>query len=143
MTFSDKSAFWIFNQVSNFAYTRTNIINGDILKKQIELEEGYAKETVNIDKTASDLYKKSPAEAVKYLTDYSLKSGNNTFKQWKDLYATLFVKFVDGNVKEKVAVPKNYKYHNPKISQPGYSDEWNRMVVKNTGDKFKEPEVNK
>ena len=143
MTFSDKSAFWIFNQVSNFAYTRTNIINGDILKKQIELEEGYAKETINVDKTASDLYKKSPAEAVKYLTDYSLKSGKNTFKQWKDLYAALFVKFVDGNVKEKVAVPKNYKYHNPKISQPGYSDEWNRMVVKNTGDKFKEPEAKK
>jgi dipeptidase len=143
MTFSDKSAFWIFNQVSNFAYTRTSIINGDILKKQVELEEGYAKETVSVDKTAADLYKKSPAEAVKYLTDYSLKSGNNTFKQWKDLYATLFVKFVDGNVKEKVAVPKNYKYHNPKISQPGYSEEWYRMVVKNTGDKFKEPEAKK
>lgn len=138
MTFSDKSAFWVFNQVSNFAYTRTRIINGDILKKQAELEEGYAKETVNVDKTAADLYKKSPAEAVKYLTDYSVKAGNNTFKRWKELYAFLFVKYVDGNVKEKVAVPKNYKYHNPKISQPGYGEEWYRTIVKNTGDQFKE-----
>ena len=26
----------------------------------------------------------------------------------------------------------------PKVTQPGYGDEWNRMVVKATGDKFKE-----
>jgi len=140
MTFSDKSAFWIFNQVANFAYTRTRIINGDILKKQVELEEGYAKEIVNVDKTAADLYKKSPADAIKYLTDYSVKSGNNTFKQWKDLYGFLFAKYVDGNIKEKVPVPKNYKFHVPKLEQPGYGDEWNRIVVKNTGDKFREPE---
>jgi dipeptidase len=140
MTFSEKSAFWIFNQVANFAYTRTRLINSDILKKQVELEEGYAKETVNVDKTAAGLYKKNPADAVKYLTEYSDKCGNNTFKQWKDLYGFLFVKYVDGNVKEKVPVPKGYQFHVPKLTQPGYGDEWNRIVVKNTGDKFREPE---
>jgi len=143
MTFSDNAAFWVFNQVSNFAYTRTRIINGDILKKQAELEEGYAKETVKIDKTAEALYKKSPAEAIKYVTDYSVKTGNNTVKEWKGLYGFLFTKYVDGNVKEKVPVPKNYKFHVPKIEQPGYGDAWNRMVVKSTGDQFKEPEAKK
>ena len=143
MTFSDNAAFWVFNQVSNFAYTRTRIINGDILKKQAELEEGYAKETVKIDKTAEALYKKSPAEAIKYITDYSVKTGNNTVKEWKGLYGFLFTKYVDGNVKEKVPVPKNYKFHVPKIEQPGYGDAWNRMVVKSTGDQFKEPEAKK
>lgn len=138
MTFSDNAAFWVFNQVANFAYTRTRLINPDILKKQAELEEGFAKETVNIDKTAEALYKKSPAEAVKYLTEYSVKSGNNTVKQWKALYGFLFTKFVDGNVKEAVPVPKNYKYHVPKLEQPGYGEEWYRTVVKNTGDQFKE-----
>ena len=143
MTFSDNAAFWVFNQVSNFAYTRTRIINGDILKKQAELEEGYAKETVKIDKTAEALYKKSPAEAIKYITDYSVKTGNNTVKEWKGLYGFLFTKYVDGNVKEKVPVPKNYKFHVPKIEQPGYGDAWNRMVVKSTGEQFKEPEAKK
>ena len=101
MTFSDNAAFWVFNQVTNFAYTRTSLLIGDLQKKQSELEDGYMKETVNVDKTAEDLYKKSPAEAVKYLTDYSVKSGNNTVKQWKELYGFLFTKYVDGNVKEK------------------------------------------
>jgi len=138
MTYSDNAAFWVFNQVANFAYTRTRIINGDILKKQAELESGYAKETVNVDKTAEALYKKSPSDAVKYLTEYSVKSGNNTVKEWKELYRFLFVKYVDGNVKERAEVPKNYKYHVPKLTQPGYGDDWYRILVKNTGDQFRE-----
>ena len=138
MTFSDNAAFWVFNQVTNFAYTRTRLLIGDLKKKQSELEDGYMTETPDIDKSAEVLYKKSPAEAVKFLTDFSVKSGNNTVKQWKGLYQFLFVKYVDGNVKEKQPVPKNYKFMVPKLSQPGYGDEWNRIIVKNTGDKFRE-----
>jgi dipeptidase len=138
MTFSETSGFWIFNQVTNFAYTRTRLLIGDLQKKQSELEDGYMKEVINIDKTASDLYKKDPSKAVSFLTDYSVKAGNNTVKQWKELYNFLFVKYVDGNVKEKQPVPQGYKYVVPKLTQPGYGDDWNRMVVKMTGDKFKE-----
>jgi dipeptidase len=138
MTFSDNAAFWVFNQVTNFAYTRTRLLIGDLQKKQSELENGYFAETVNVDKTAETLYKKSPAEAVKYLTDYSVKSGNNTVNQWKELYKFLFVKYVDGNVKTKQPVPKGYQFMVPKVEQPGYGDEWNRIIVKMTGDKYRE-----
>jgi hypothetical protein len=95
-------------------------------------------ESVNIDKEASDLFKDDQAAAVKYLTDYSVNAGNHTVAEWKDLYKFLFTKYVDGNVKVKQAVPKGYKMMNPKLSQPGYGDEWNRFIVKNTGDRFKE-----
>ena len=138
MTFSDNAAFWVFNQVTNFAYTRTRLLIGDLQKKQTELEDGYINEIVSIDKSAEALYKKSPSNAVKYLTDYSVKTGNNTVLQWKELYKFLFTKYVDGNVKEKQPVPQGYKYVVPKLSQPGYGDEWNRIIVKNTGDKFRE-----
>ncbi len=89
-----------------------------------ELEDGYMKETVNVDNTAADLYKKNPSEAVKYLTAYSIKSGNNTVTKWKELYKFLFTKYLDGNVKEKQPVPQGYNRVNPKLSQPGYSEEW-------------------
>jgi dipeptidase len=138
MTFSDNAAFWVFNQVTNFAYTRTRLLIGDLQKKQTELEDGYINEIINIDKSAEALYKKSPSDAVKYLTAYSVKAGNNTVMQWKELYKFLFTKYVDGNVKEKQPLPKGYKYVVPKLSQPGYGDEWNRIIVKNTGDKFRE-----
>jgi dipeptidase len=138
MTFSDNSAFWVFNQVTNFAYTRTRLLIGDLQKKQSELEKGYFAETQNIDKTAEALYIKNPAGAIKYLTDYSVRSGNKTVHEWKELYKFLFVKYVDGNVKEKQPLPANYKYMVPKVTQPGYGDEWNRIIVKLTGDKYRE-----
>ncbi|MEZ4999538.1 MAG: hypothetical protein R2744_00305 [Bacteroidales bacterium] len=57
---------------------------------------------------------------------------------WKQFYSFLFTKYMDGNIKEKREVPEGYKYVTPKISQPGYSEEWYRTIVKETGDKFKE-----
>jgi dipeptidase len=137
MTFSDDAAFWVFNQVTNFAYTRTRLVIGELQAKQNELEEGYIAQTVNIDKEASDLYKDNQAAAIKYLTDFSVKSGNNTVEQWKGLYRFLFTKYMDGNVKEKQTIPKGYRMMGPKITQPGYGDDWNRLIIKTTGDKFK------
>jgi dipeptidase len=138
MTFSDNSAFWVFNQVSNFAYTRTSLLIGDLQKKQKELEDGYMSETEFVDKIAATLYNKKPSKGLKYLTDFSVKSGNNTVYQWKELYKFLFTKYVDGNVKEKQEIPEGYKRMNPKLSQPGYPEEWYRTIVNSTGDKFRE-----
>ena len=138
MTFSDNAGFWVFNQVTNFAYTRTSVMIGDLQAKQKELEEGYITETFKIDNEASELYKNDPVAAAEYLTDYSVNAGDKTVKEWKELYKFLFTKYMDGNVKVKQPVPKGYNRVNPKISQPGYGDAWNRFVAKTTGDRYKE-----
>ena len=137
MTFSDNAAFWVFNQLTNFAYTRTSVMIDEIQKKQSQLEDGFISETVGIDNKATELYKKDPAQSVEYLTDYSVKSGNKTVAEWKDLYKFLFTKYMDGNVKEKREVPAGYKYYTPKVSQPGYPEEWYRVIIKDAGDKLK------
>jgi len=136
MEFSPDAAFWVFNQVSNFAYTRYNVIIPDIRKVQYELEMKYINEVKGIDMAASDLYAKDPAMARKFLTDYSVLQGSNTVQVWKKLYAYLFTRYMDGNIKEKVEVPKGYRFHNPKLSQPGYGEDWYRRIVKDTGTKF-------
>ncbi len=138
MTFSDNAAFWVFNQVTNFAYTRTSLLIDELQAKQRELEDGYIVKTAEIDKSAETLYKKSPEKAVELLTDFSVKAGNGTVMEWKELYKFLFTKYVDGNVKTKQAVPKGYKMMNPKVSQPGYSEEWYKAIAGSTGDKLKE-----
>jgi dipeptidase len=138
MTFSETSGFWVFNQVTNFAYTRSNLLINDLQHKQEALEDSYFKGIINTDKVATELFAKSPGKAIKYLTEYSVNAGNNTVTQWKELYKSLFTKYVDGNVKEKQAIPDGYNRMNPKISQPGYSEEWYRAIVKSTGDRFRE-----
>jgi dipeptidase len=137
MTFSETAAFWVFNQVTNFAYTNTRLVIGDLQEKQDQLENGYITETAKIDAKAAELYKSSPADAVRLITEYSVNAGNATTKEWKSLYRSLFTKYMDGNVKTAVPVPEGYKYVNPKVEQPGYGEEWNRRVAKDAGDKLK------
>jgi len=132
MEFSDSAAFWIFNQVSNFAYTRYNQMIPLIQEKQKQLELGYIGETKKTDRIAGDLYRNNPDKAIAYLTDYSVTAGGKTFKEWKELYAFLFTRFMDGNIKTRVEGQMN-----PKVEQPGYSQEWYRKLVEETGDKFK------
>jgi dipeptidase len=135
MEFSPDAAFWVFNQVSNFAYTRYNLMIPFIQEKQKQLETQYLTETINIDQVAASLYKKNPDKAIQYITDYSVKSGEQTVAEWKKLYAFLFTRFMDGNVKTKVEGQQN-----PSLEQPGYSEEWYRKVAEDTGDRLKVPE---
>ena len=90
MEFSPDAAFWVFNQVSNLAYTRYNLMIPFIQEKQKQLESKYLTEIMNVDQVASSLYKKSPKKAIGYITDYSVKSGEQTVAEWKKLYAFLF-----------------------------------------------------
>jgi len=137
MEFSDNAAFWVFNQVSNLAYTRYKDMIVDIQKVQDELELGFIEEVKGIDVAASEIYKTNPELAVSFITDYSVTQANNTVYTWKKLYAHLFTKFLDGNVKEALPVPSNHKYIPPKVKFPGYSEEWYRLIIEKTGDKFK------
>ena len=132
MTFSDSSAFWAFNQVSNFAYTRYNEMIPIIKERQSALEEKFFEQVKTVDAKANKLYKKDKATAEKFLTEYSSGIVLETLEEWQQLYKELFVKFMDGNIKEKVEGQRN-----PKIEQPGYSEEWYRILIEQTGDKYK------
>ncbi|PCH71211.1 MAG: dipeptidase [Bacteroidales bacterium] len=132
MDFTSKSAFWVFNQVSNFAYTRYNEIHPEIATKQKALETKYLAFTNIIDLAAEGMFKQNKATAIEFLTDFSCNQGNNLVEEWKDFYAYLFAKFMDGNIKEK-----DGNKQNPKMKQPGYSEEFYKTIVKTTGDKLK------
>ncbi len=63
MEYNDNAAFWVFNQVSNFAYTRYNDMIVDIQKKQSELESNYIAMVPAIDKVALEMYRTNPAQS--------------------------------------------------------------------------------
>ncbi len=132
MVFSDSSAFWIFNQVSNFAYTRYKDMIKDIQPVQKELEQGYLNSIAEVDKNAMELYAQDPQKAKDYLTEYSLTVGKNTFNRWKQLYGFLFTKYMDGNIKFPVNGSRV-----PKVTQPGYGEDWYKELVKETGERYK------
>ncbi|MBE0661505.1 MAG: C69 family dipeptidase [Bacteroidales bacterium] len=132
MEWSDNAAFWIFNKVAHLAYMRYDSVIVDIQKVQKELENKFIVYTPAIDKAAEELYAADKNLAVQFLTEYSVKQGDYTFERWSLLYQDLFMKYLDGNI--KYADPPN---RNPKVSFPGYGEEWYRRIVKETGDHLK------
>jgi dipeptidase len=132
MVFSETAAFWVFNQVSNLAYTRFSDMGPEIRAKQAQLESDYMKQIQGIDKTALELYQKDPSSAADYLTTYSCMAGDYTTAEWKKLYYHLFTKYLDGNIKEVVPGQRD-----PKVKFPGYSPEYYKMIIESSGDKFK------
>lgn len=134
MVWSDDAAFWVFNQVTNFAYTRYNLIHPEVAAKQKELEDNFVALTPVVDERALAIYKKDPKEAVAYLTDYSCTEADRVTHVWKGFYQYLFMKYMDGNV--KTAVPG---HQNPDMVQPGYGEKFLRKIAEDTGDKLKVP----
>ena len=139
--FSPTSAFWAFSMVSNWAYTKYNYMIRDIQPVQQELEKKYiAQTTGEVDKKAAELYKKDKKAAIKYLTDYSVNTGQATVKRWQEMYQYLLVKYIDGNVKkEKEGKFETNPYGVPVMpSQPGYPEWWLKEIVKQHGDVIKQ-----
>jgi len=138
MDFTNDAAFWVFNQVSNYAYNKASLVQEDISTIQSKLELGYIDETDEIDRIASKIHQEDPELAVKYLTDYSIMAGNKTTEIWRQFYGYLFAKYLDGNKKEKQEIPEGYNRVNASVEYVGYPAAWYEKIVKETGDKFKQ-----
>ncbi|MEZ4996887.1 MAG: C69 family dipeptidase [Bacteroidales bacterium] len=144
MTYSADAAFWVFNEVTNFVYSRASVMTPELLAKQKELEQKYITETADIDTKAAALFNSTAKGAAKQgtemITAYSVNAGNNTVKEWRELYKFLFTKYMDGNVKTRRPVPEGYKYVAPELQQPGYPQDWLMRIVIDAGDKLKMPD---
>ncbi len=125
--FSWDSAFWVFNFVTNWAYSRYSDMIVDIRRAQDELEGRFLAEQPEIEKAALKLYGESPAAARDYLTTYSVGAGDMVFARWKKLGEHLLWKYMDGNVRDTQG----------NVTHPKYRDEWYRAIAKDGGDRLK------
>ncbi len=125
--FSWESAFWVFNFVSNYAYSKYNYMIKDIQKLQTELEGNFIYKQKEVESAAFTLYKQSPRLAKDYLTKYSNEQAGKTVKKWKKLGEFLIFKYLDGNVKDEYKKP----------THPGYSKDFYKKLIKETGNHFK------
>lgn len=138
-TFSWTSSFWIQNWVSNMVYNKYDYMHSDLKKVQDELEGKFLAEQSSTEKEALELYKKSPEQAVQFLTKYSEKQAQYAFEKWKKLGEFLVIKYMDGVVrKEKDGEFIRNEHGKPSSPQRvGYPKDFYERVVKETGDKYK------
>jgi len=136
----DKSAFWTFNLVTNWTYTRYDAIHPEVEAYQQELETKFIAEVAAVDAKAVTLYKDSPAEARTYITQFSVNTGDQLVADWMDFFHYLFMRYMDGNVKKvdgrKLLDNGNGRGIPPGPAQPGYGNEWERLMMQNTGTRY-------
>ena len=139
VTFSWESSFWVFNWVANMVYMRYSQMIDDVRSEQNRLEEINLEWQDDIERRANELYAQDPKEARKYLTNHSIKSALEAHTAWRKLGEKLIVKYNDMVIK-RVDENGNFK-RTPEgmcapVIRPGYPEEYNRAVVKQTGDRY-------
>lgn len=136
LTYSETSAFWAFNFVTNFAYMRYSDMIKDVQKVQSKLENKYVSYVPLIDKAAETLYNEDKNKAREFITEYSVNEANNMTAEWKKLGQYLLVKYLDGNIKRE----KDGEFERTETGIPaspifaGYPEWWYKVIAKSTGD---------
>lgn len=139
--YSETSAFWLFNLVTNMAYSRYSDMIQDIRKEQNNLEQMFIREVAQLDQRIKKA--KDSKEIVAMTTNFSLEKANQMMKSWTKLSQFLLVKYIDGNIKKET----NGKFEESPYrkgqcvfpEQPQYPQKWYEMIVKDHGDVIKVP----
>ena len=141
--YSPTSAFWLFNIVSNFAYTRYSDMIVDIQKVQKRVEESFQ---TCISYNDEELKNETDhAALVEFANNFSNAQAGIMFREWQDLSRWLLVKYMDGNIK-KTDDKGNFirsEYGQDRIVfplQPEYPKAWYKMIVDDCGENIKEVE---
>jgi len=129
LEYSPTSAFWIYNGVANFAYSKYSYMFPDIKKVQSQWESDFNTLVPAIDKVAVGM---TETDARVFLTSFSNSQAENSTAAWKKLGEYLLVKYMDGNIKKE----KDGKFVQNEFKIPtgliraGYPEEFMRKMVK-------------
>lgn len=142
VTFSFESAFWMFNWVSNMVYMRYSMMIDDLRKVQTSLEESFFASQEEVEKEALSIFKANPSAAVAYLTKYSACTADKTMKDWMTLAQKLIVKYNDCVIKpenEDGTFKRTETGLGERVITPGYPEDFNRRVIKETKKRYQVP----
>ena len=96
--YSPTSAWWTYNIVANWAYTKYSAMMPDIKKVQAAWEDKFNSQVEAIDAQVAEM---DPAKATEFLTKYSVAQAQESTAAWKDLGIYLFVKYLDGQERKE------------------------------------------
>lgn len=126
--YSATSAFWTYNAVANFAYSRYSYMLKDIRAHQNTWENYFNQLVPAVDQMVKNL---PEDEARALLTKFSCDQAEQSTSSWKELGQYLLVKYVDGVVKEE----KDGKFVTneagipEKVGRLGYPEHYLRMIA--------------
>ena len=103
VTFSWTSAWWVFNVVANWAYTKYSVMRQDIVRHQKEWEDKFNREVQALDGN---------------LTDYACRQAEAVVADWQKLAIYLMTRYRDGQEYKA----ENEQFLRDRFGQPLYPD---------------------
>ena len=97
-TFSRTSAWWTFNVVANWAYTKYSRMYPHIRELQQVWDDKFNTQIAGIDAQAAEM---NAADAQAFLTKYSCSQAENVVADWQRLGIYLMTKFLDGQERKE------------------------------------------
>lgn len=138
MEFSLQSAFYVFNLVANWAYSRWDAIYPDVYEMIISKEAEYREMVADMDAQAVPLFEAGDdAKAIEMMTSFSEGIGDKLLTDWFTFFGQLFVKYRDGYI--TTAAP-NIPVCGCNSKSVGYSSEWYDRIAADTGDLYVLPD---
>ena len=140
ITFSDKSAFWVCNWVSNMVYPRYSAMFPDLKQVRDSLEKSYFAQQPEVENKAKAM---QPAEMKKFLNDYSIEQAQAMLARWKQLATFLIVRHNDMARRPVDAQGRFYRNKHglgATVERPGMPQPFARKLVKEAGGRYAVPE---
>ena len=97
-TFSPTSAWWTFNLVANWAYTKYSRMYPHVRENQQIWDDKFNTQIAGVDAQAAEL---NEEDARAFLTSYSCSQAENLVTDWQRLYIYLVTKFIDGQERKE------------------------------------------
>ena len=101
----------------------------DVRAVQGDLEGRFLALQPAVEQTAAALHAADPVQAIRYLTDYSVTSGERVVRRWRELGEELLTRYNDGYVRDADNRPQ----------ETGYPEDWLRTVVRERPEQFRLP----
>ena len=136
LEFSFKSAFWVCNWVATIVYPRYAQLHPEVERVYNRLEADY--DALQAETEQKAMACASQEEAVRLLTNYSLRVADGMMYEWMELGKRLMVKYIDGTVRPESAGRYEVRKSGLPVSveRPGYPLRYRRLIVEKTGERY-------
>ena len=134
--YSETSAFWLFNRVSNFCYLRYDSMIVDVRRVQKSLETDFVNVVDGVSKQCENY---DDARLVSFLNRASNSCADRMMRSWSELDHMLLMKYIDGNIKtvENGRIKTTSTGVVTGIKQPPYPEWFYRQIVDDHGEVIK------
>lgn len=139
--FSEESAYWVCNWVSNMVYPRWSLLYPELQQVRDSLQASYFVRQADIEKRALALLPSDRDGAIALLTDHGDQVGEQMVKRWREMAWHMIVKYNDGVIRqeENGRYKRNSSGFRPVLTRPGMTPKSRHRIHQATGTRLEVP----